>query len=57
MLKVSVKFFDAQMFTGNAPVLTAGPWALFYAGAPILPKLSKVLVVHSSKFKVYSTSS
>ena len=57
MLKVSVEYFDAQMFTGNAPVLTAGPWALFYAGAPILPNLSKVLVVHSSKFKVYSISS
>ena len=25
--------FDApQMLTGNAPVLTAGPWALFYGG-------------------------
>ena len=32
---------DAQMLTGNAPILTAGPWALFYAGSSILPKLSK----------------
>ena len=36
--------FDApQMLTGNAPVLTAGPWALFYGGDHLLPKLSKVL--------------
>ena len=44
--KVNIEFFDAQMLTGNAPVLTAGPWALFYAGATIIPNLSKVFVVH-----------
>ena len=29
------------MLTGKAPVLTAGPWALFYGGTFILPKLPK----------------
>ena len=32
---------DAQMLTGNALILTVGPWALFYGSSAILPKLSK----------------
>jgi len=31
----------SYMFTGNASFLTAGPWALFYLGEPILTNLSK----------------
>ena len=38
---INILDLDAQMLTGNAPILTVGPWALFYGSSSILPKLSK----------------